>query len=160
MCFICCGLEKGPRSGFGWNGGSPGRRCEESPTGGLPGTRPLPCHQGYPMLCHSQGPVPPVPQAWLLLGALPLSSALSSSAHPAPWPQGCNASSRKGPRCWLPPTPAQLLAWVSPQVRGLSEALSAKVGVCVHGRGPSSSTKSELRLLMTETTPSWVGGMK
>lgn len=88
VCFICCGLGKGPRFGFGWNGGAPGRHCEESPTGGLPGTRPLPRHQGYPVLCHSQGPVPPVPQAWLLLGALPLSSALSSSAHSGPMASG------------------------------------------------------------------------
>lgn len=122
--------------------------------GPFPAIRATPCYATARALC----PLCPRPGCCWAPSLSPQPLALVPTR-----PRGLRVAMRapgRGPGAGSLPPPAQLLAWVSPQVRGLSEALSAKVGVCVHGRGPSSSTKSELRLLMTETTPSWVGGMK
>lgn len=79
------------------------------------------------MLCHSGDPVRPLTPRLGVLGP----SFLSPQA---PWFPGWL---QEEATWWLPPYPSCSLPrkWVSQQLRGLREAMSAKAAVCVSSRG-------------------------
>lgn len=136
MCFLCCRLGVGPRFRFGWKASPPGHPCEERPTGGLPGKQQPSPLSGIPQ-CYATSRTlsPHPPQGWELLGPPP--SLLR--------PLGSHAGSRKTPRWWLPPHPSSSLPvkWVSQQLGGLSEALSAKAAMCARSRGSLLAARNQ-----------------
>lgn len=135
VCFLCCGSGEGPRFGFGWRSAP-----QDAPVGaphGRPPGKQQPCPlSGIPQ-CYATARTlsPHPPQGWELLGPPP--SLLRSP--------GSHAGSRKTPRWWLPPHPSSSLPvkWVSQQLGGLSEALSAKAAMCARSRGSLLAARNQ-----------------